>query len=177
MPVRRRHSYARGTVDRRRTTWARSSGLITNASAATYSTTDLLAAFKAAGGTTFGTTVARIHLRLSVVSATVTADQFGIGIIKGQDTDVGVTVAGAPAPTTHPYEDWLYWSIYTANVGSGSGAGYFLGGTGSSELIDVKAKRKLEDLDECLNLAYNTTVAGTFPQQIWYSSSVLLMLP
>ena len=177
MPVRRRHSYKTGSMDRRRTTWARSTGLMTTASAATYQTVDLLAAFKAAGGTTFGCTVARIHLRLAVVSAVVVADQFSIGIIKGQDTDVGVTVAGAPQPITHPYEDWLYWSSFFANVGSGSGAGFFPGGTGASYEVDIKAKRKLQDLDENLNIVLSAQVAGTFPVQVDYSASVLLMLP
>ena len=173
MSVHRRHNFSRGSgANRRRTTWARQIGTLSNASAATWATADLLAAFKTGGGTTFGCTVARIHLRLSVITAVVASDNFTVGVIKGQDTDVGTTIAGAPQPLTHPYEDWLYWSAFAA----GTGATIFPGG-GNTYEIDIRAKRKLEELNENLNIVGVTSNAGTFPQQVDYSASVLLMLP
>jgi hypothetical protein len=176
MPNHRLARSAHRTAVRRRTTWARSIGTLSNAAAGTYDTVDLLGQFKTAGGTTFGCTVARIHLRLSQVSVPTIGDELGIGIIKGQDTDVGVTIAGAPQPVTHPYEDWLWWSVFFACDQPGAGSHMFPGGSGCYE-VDVRAKRKLEDLDECLNLVSVNPVAGTFPAQFDYSASVLLMLP
>jgi hypothetical protein len=174
MSVHRRSSYARGTgTNRRRTTWARQVGTLSNASAATYVTSDLLAAFKTAGGTTFGCTVARIHLRLSYETTVAAGDNFALGVIKGQDTDVGATIAGAPQPLTHPYEDWLYWSNFVA---SSPGNFYFPGGANTID-IDIKAKRRLEDLDEFLNIVAVSPVAASFPAQIVFSASTLLMLP
>jgi len=176
MSVRRRTSYKRSGADRRRTTWARQVGTLSNASAATYDTVDLLSAFKTAGGTTFGCTVARIHLRFSVITVVAPSDNWTVGVIKGQDTDVGATIAGAPQPITHPYEDWLYWSAFFACDQPGAGSAFFDGGN-NVYTVDIKAKRKLEDLDENLNLVSATSLSGAFPQQVDYSASVLLMLP
>jgi len=175
MPVRRRHPITR-SVERRRTTWARQVGTLSNAAVGTYDTVDLLSSFKTAGGTTFGCTVARIHLRLACITNVTAADEFAVGIIKGQDTDVGVTIAGAPEPIAHPYEDWLYWSVFFGSAATTGGAQLFYGGGNNIE-IDIKAKRKLEDLQENLNLVTRSPVSTAFPVQMDYSASVLLMLP
>jgi hypothetical protein len=37
--------------------------------------------------------------------------------------------------------------------------------------------RKLEELDETLNIVSSAPVSGAFPQQVVYSASTLLMLP
>jgi hypothetical protein len=177
MSIHRRHSFARGTGSaRRRTTWARQIGTLSNASAATSVTSDLLAAFKTGGGTTFGCTVARIHLRLAVATVVAPGDEFVFGVIKGQDTDVGTTIAGAPTPVSHPYEDWLYWSAFFGASQAGAGSSMFDGGN-NCYTIDIKAKRKLEELNENLNIVAVAPVSGAFPQQVNYSASVLLMLP
>jgi len=175
MPVRRQRGFTR-SVARRRTTWARSFGTMSNASAATWDTVDLLANFKADGGNQQGVTVARIHLRLAEVTVPAAGDQFSVGIIRGQNTDVGVTVAGAPSPVLDPYEDWMYWSLFTACNQPGAGSHMFPGGGGCYE-VDIKAKRRFEELQQSLNLVTSAPVSGAFPQQIVYSASVLLMLP
>jgi hypothetical protein len=177
MSIHRRHSYARGSgSDRRRTTWARTTGFVSNASAATWDTVDLLANFKSGGGTTFGCTVARIHLRLATTSVVVAGDELAVGVIKGQDTDVGTSVVGSPNPITHPYEDWLFWSAYFGCSSAGAGSSLFDGGNNVTT-IDIKAKRKLEDLNENLNLVILAPVSGTYPNVVDYSASILLMLP
>jgi len=171
VPVRRLHTQRR-SMERRRTTWARSVGTLSNASAATSITSDLLAQFKTGGGTVFGCTVARIHLRLNALTAVAASDNFAVGVIKGQDTDVGATIAGAPTPITHPYEDWLWWSSFYADTN-----GHFFPGGGNVYEVDIKAKRKLSELNENLNIVAVSTNATAFPQQVDYSASVLLMLP
>jgi hypothetical protein len=137
---------------------------------------DLLANFKADGGTQQGVTVARIHLRLAIVNAPAAGDQLALGIIRGQNTDVGVTVLGAPTPSADPYEDWMYWSIFTGCNQPGAGTTIFPGG-GNVYEADIKAKRRLPDLQQSLNLVTNTPVSGAFPQQVVYNASILLMLP
>jgi hypothetical protein len=152
---------------------------MSNASAATWDTIDLLAAFKAAGGVQQGVTVARIHLRIACITAVNPNDEFGIGIMRGQNTDVGASVVGAPNPVADPYEDWLFWSVFFASTpaaGAGAGPQYFAGGA-NNVTFDIRAKRKLPELQESLNLVTVQPQAVTYPVQFGYSSSVLLMLP
>src|ERR1700726_178824 len=175
MPSRRAHPMRRGTA-RRRTTWARSLGTITNAAVGGYGTVDLLAEFKAAGGVQQGVTVGRILLRWAHTTLVATGDEFAIGVIRGQNTDVGTSIAGAPEPVADPYEDWLYWSVHYACSMAGAGA-QFYGGGSNVGYVDIRAKRKLEDLQMSLNLVTRNAVSGTFPATILYSSSVLLLLP
>ena len=167
----RRHPIGTGAA-RRRTTWARQVATLSNAAAGTYDTVDMLANFKTDGGTQQGVTVARIHLRLAVLNVVAAADQVAIGIIRGQNTDVGVTVAGAPEPLADPYEDWLWWSVFTAD----HNGMFFLGGSNNFE-VDIRSKRKFAGLQESLNIVARAPVSGAFPQQVQYSASVLLMLP
>jgi hypothetical protein len=89
---------------------------------------------------------------------------------------VGVTIAGAPTPVSHPYEDWLWWSVFYGCTQPGAGSQMFPGG-GNVYEVDIKAKRRLEDLNENLNLVSVNPVAGAFPAQVNYTASVLLMLP
>ena len=161
---------------RRRTTWARSIGVISNAAAATYSTVDLLAEFKAAGGVQQGVTVGRIHLRWSNTSACAASDEMALGVIRGQNTDVGVSVAGAPEPVADPYEDWLFWSVYYGCGNGGGGSFFYPHGSNANE-VDIRAKRKLEDLQMSLNLVVRNPISAAFPAVLDYSASVLLLLP
>jgi len=125
-----------------------------------------------------GSTVGRIHLRLSVISSVAAGDGFAIGIVRGQGVDVGVTIAGAPHPISDPYEDWLYYSNFAAGFGGAANPSYF---PGQSNIlyVDIKSKRKLEELTESLNIVtqVNNAAAGSLPHQVDYSASVLLLLP
>jgi hypothetical protein len=168
----RRHPTGIG-ANRRRTTWARSTGTLSNASAATWDTIDLLAGFRTSGGTTAGCTIARIHLRLAMVTGVAADDQLALGVLRGQNTDVGVTVAGAPTPSADPYEDWMYWSVFTA---SSAPICMFPGG-GNVYEVDIRSKRKIPELQQTLTIVANTPAAGAFPQQCVFSASILLMLP
>ena len=156
----------------RRTTWARFTSTISTAAAGTYTTNDLLSNFKLDGGNQQGVTVARIHLRLSVASTVTKNDAVAWGIIRGQNTDVGVNIAGAPQPIADPYEDWLMWEQPQADAGA-----FFWPGGGNVYHYDIRAKRKLMQLQESLNLVWMVQNAGVFPQTMQMSGSVLLMLP
>jgi len=162
----------------RRTTWARSFGTVSLAAAGTYINDDLLANFRTDGGTTDGCTVTRIHMRLAVQSAVAATDTFFFGIFRGQNTDIGTSVAGAPNANTDPYEDWLYWSQFLANDATGgAGNGYFPGGPGAPYEIDVRAQRKIPQLQQTLVASFGQSAAGAYPLLLAYSASVLLKLP
>jgi hypothetical protein len=165
-----------GNSDRRRTTWARDN--LTPTPIATgnhWETSDLLATFKSSGGNQQGVTIGRIHLRISIWSAVAEGDQIAIGVIRGQDTDVGTSVVGAPNPIANPYEDWLFWGVYTASDAGGSGV-YSPHGLTNVLEFDIRAKRKLMNLDEQLQLVVMAAVVAT---SVSYSASVstLLLLP
>src|ERR1700726_923867 len=143
MPSRRAHPMRRGTA-RRRTTWARSLGTITNGAVGGYGSVALLAEFKAAGGVQQGVTVGRILLRWSHTTLVATGDEFAIGVIRGQNTDVGTSIAGAPEPVADPYEDWLYWSVHYACSMAGA-RGHFFGGGADVWFFGIRGEGKVED--------------------------------
>ena len=176
MARRRRSTPVTHVLERRRTTWARHSDTVSLASNTTYVNDDILASFKADGGSTQGVTIARIRMRLAVTTITGAGDSFYLGILRGQNTDVGTTVAGAPNPQADPYEDWLYWSQFVAGNQGGASDPYFPGG-GNTYEIDIKAMRKIPELQQVLLLSVGTSSSATYPLQIVVSTSTLLMLP
>jgi hypothetical protein len=163
----------------RETTWARSTNVFSLAGAGSFQTVDLLAPFKAMGGVQQGVTVTRTHLNISVTNVINSGDTFSWGLIRGQNTDVGGVIAGAPVPDLDPYEDWLWWSFEQAassSSGAVTGAHFFPGGS-NNQRIDVRAQRKLPDLQMTYNLVVKrqTVVAASLNLQI--TASVLLKLP
>jgi len=162
----------------RRTTWASVDTGMILAAADDYTTIDLLSNFKADGGVQQAVTVVRTHLMVAVTSAVQTGDRFSLGLIRGQSTDVGDNIAGAPVADADPYEDWLLWKIYNAGTtDSGSGAGVFSphGNTNVLE-FDLKAQRKLEELQMSYNLVIrNIASEVAFTPKI--TGRILLMLP
>jgi len=158
---------------RRRTTWARNSGTATFA-AAGYHTFDLLSAYTALGGPVAGITVARTRLLVSVATNPAAGDSLGIGVLRGQNTDVGLSIAGAPNVITDTFEDWAFWSVYFGGAAAQTGVSYFEHGTGAMIEIDVRAKRKMPELQQSWNLVIQST-NGT--DIVNWSSSTLLMLP
>jgi len=171
-----RHNRSRrassGSPGRRRTTWARGSGGAVFA-APGYQTFNLLNDYVAAGGPSAGVTVARTHLYLSFASAPAPGDVFGVGIIRGQNTDVGLNVVGAPRPITDEFEDWAYWEVPIASlieVGSLTGAYY----PWNIFRLDLKAMRKIPELQMSFNLVLQSTTGTDI---VNWSASTLLMLP
>jgi len=173
MRSRRRFNAGHG-ASRRRTTWARVESTVTLAATGDYGTTDLLTAFKADGGVTQGVTIARSHLVLAVEDLPDAGDQFAWGLIRGQNTDVGVNIAGAPEPVADPYEDWAMWELLTAGAIVGAGA-YWPGG-GNTWRYDIKAQRKIPELQQAWNAVF-TNVSATTPFTIGVTGSILLLLP
>jgi len=160
---------------KRRTTWARFSNTVTLTTTGSYANTDLLAAFKADGGVTQGVTIARTHISISVEDAPDAGDQFAWGLLRGQNTDAGANIAGAPNPLDDPYEDWAMWDTRAASVGPGGGAAYFPG-NGNQWTYDIKSQRKIPELQMAW-LASFVNISGTDPITFGVTGSVLLLLP
>jgi hypothetical protein len=163
----------------RRTAWARANGVVTLANGTSWINTDLLANFRVDGGTTDGCTVGRIHVRLHTTTAIAAGDAFYWGIFRGQNSDVGTSVVGSPSASADPYEDWMYWTEFTAGPGAGAGAGpgYFPGGTGASYEVDIRAKRKIPQLQQTLIMSTGLAGVATYPFTVAYAISTILILP
>ena len=174
MPTRRRRTFSTSAA-RRRTTWATVSEVITLAGTGDYQTIDLLANFKADGGVQQACTIARTHLVLAVEDAPDAGDQFAWGLLRGQNSDVGTNIAGAPTPNEDPYNDWVLWETLSAGVAPGGGAAYWPG-SGNVWRYDIKAMRKLEELQMCYNAVFDN-ISGTAPLTIGVTGRVLVMLP
>jgi hypothetical protein len=173
MPYRHRQRFP--SHQRRSTTWARQTEPVSLTGATDYDTLDLLGAFKSDGGNQQGVTITRIHLSVSVLSDVSPSDTFAWGIVRGQSSDLGSNVAGAPIPAASPYADWMLWRTeYASYLSPGNGA-YFAGGGNHFE-IDLKAQRRLEELDMTCNLVVQRIDTGA-DLDIVYTASVLLKLP
>ena len=131
----------------------------------------MLSAFKADGGNQQGVTVTRIHLNLSVVSGVAAGDTFAWGLIRGQSSDVGLNIAGAPNPEADPYDDWLFWRTEIAD----SNGHYWPGGS-NNHTFDIKAQRRLEELQMNLNFVVQRIGTGA-DLELAAVTSVLLKLP
>lgn len=170
MPLHRR-GRAMGRAARRRTTWATHQSTEAFAAANDLHTINLLDSYLTAGGSIAGITVARTLIHLAVTAGTQTAgDRLNVGLIRGQNTDVGTNIAGAPSPSANFFEDWAWLEQYDNSV---SGGGPLYGKWGSNVItIDVHAKRKLPELQMTWNLALHSSVIVTW--QLFARTLILL---
>jgi len=170
MPVRRRGARSLGR-NARRTTWATHQSTEVFAAANDLHTVDLLDSYKTATGTIAGITVGRTIIHMAITAGTQTAgDRLNIGLIRGQDSDLGTNVAGAPSPSAKFFADWAWLEQYDNSVSSG---GPLYGKWGSNVIsIDVRAKRKLPDLQMSWNLALHSSVIATW--QLFTRTLILL---
>jgi hypothetical protein len=144
---------------------------VTLAADGDYATIDLLGGFKTMGGVQQGVTVTRMHVILTVITASDPEDNFAWGVIRGQQSDQGVNIVGAPKPSTQPYEDWLMWELLTADTD-----GHYWPGGGNVWRYDIKSRRKLEDLQMSLNIVFESLTAAT-PFTVTMQVRTLLLLP
>jgi hypothetical protein len=131
----------------------------------------MLTQYKSDGGSHVGCTVARIHLNIAVTSATAAGQQFSFGVMKGQDADVGLNIAGAPDVSADPYGDWLIMrELFCDNRGN-----YWPTGGGLNFSYDIRAKRKLEKINDSLSFVLQTQ--GHAGLAVAATARILLMLP
>jgi hypothetical protein len=176
LPASRRSSrlVRRGT--RPRTTWATSfTNAISLTAANQYTTLDLLAEYEGkAGAVTVGISILRTIWLLTVLGTPATGDQFTYGVIRGQSSDIGANIAGAPVPTDH-YEDWAYLSQETAGGNTAAVFSHF----GASNILayDLKVGRKLPELDMRWNFVIEAGPHTTFPATFNLAARTLIRLP
>jgi len=170
MPTRHVARGRRGGTTRRRTTWATHQSTETFAAANDRHTISLLDNYTSNGGVTVGITTARTIIHLAVTSSVTAADRLNVGLIRGQSSDVGTNIAGAPDPASDPYEDWAWLEQYDAST---SGGGPLYGKWGSNVIsIDTQAKRKLMELHMDWNLVLHSSVTATW--QLYARTLILL---
>lgn len=166
---RRRHP---GGRSRRRTTWATHESSEVFAAANDLHTVNLLDQYQTAGGTIAGISIARTLVRMTVPTAVTAGDTFDFGLLRGQDTDVGVNIAGAPSPSSHLFEDWAWLTRYQAGTLSGAGPHYSQYASNVIEL-DIRSRRRLPELQMSWNWAVHVGQAMT----INLFARTLIMLP
>jgi hypothetical protein len=170
------HGGYMGRPQPRKTEWARSINIFTNAANGNYQTFDLLAPFKAAGGNQQGVTVIRNHIVMSVTSSVSAGDNFAWGLIRGQAQDIGASIGGAPSPQTEDYADWAMWRTETACFNGGGGSFFFDHGSNVKE-FDVRSQRRLEELHMTFNLVVARITSVAASQNLTVTVSTLLKLP
>ncbi len=174
MPPRpRRSSVARRGSTRRRTSWARFDGSVALAAVNQANGIDLLNLWKTAGGAQQGVTVARTHLRIIPVSGVPVANNsIHIGLYKGQTSDLGPNIAGAPNPSVDLNEDYRLWDKIVADD-----LGQLWPGGGAQATYDIRSMTKLAQLEEIYVLSLASVSWPAFPLTIRVVASILLKLP
>jgi hypothetical protein len=171
MHSRRRRAVGRSV--RRRTTWARFDASLAVPLVNEVITADLLSVWKGAGGTQQAVTIGRTHIRVVLLGgAPIAGNNIFIGLIRGQTNDVGSNIAGAPNPSVDLNEDWLLWDKLTVDP-----ALALVPGGSQQVTYDLKAMRKLSELEESYNVAISSTSYNAFPANVRVTCSTLLLLP
>lgn len=170
----RRRFFRRPRSARRKLVWNHS--FDTDLATTTFGSFDLLADFRTVMGITSnlpGATIARVRAQLQyiydpLVAATSISGTF-IGFIVGT---IGVAI---PFPLAQPNADWMHrqWlpdAQYGQTIDPAAGAAM------SSVELDIKAMRKMEEVNQTL---FFTWVRTGLPNldELTLASSVLMMLP
>jgi hypothetical protein len=163
----------RRSTSTRQTTWATVEATASIAAANGFQTLDLLSNFKADGGTQQAVTITRTHLRIIPTAGVQAAgNNFHVGLIRGQMSDVGTNIAGAPTPAAQPYEDWLLWDhLFTDQTASLDAF------SGTQLHYDLRSQRRLEELQMNYNLVIDVPASAVFPAVFMITGRVLLKLP
>jgi hypothetical protein len=167
MPTHHTRSFAARRPQRRKLVWATSAVSSTVANAAT-NNFDLGASLEVAGSSLLGVTVMRSHLRVYVRDWAAVADQFTIGLIVGRATDVGVAnVNGINGAASE-----LDWLLYDQMYPTSSAAAVDVS---SQRMIDIRAKRKMDELNMRYLFSVTNNSAGT--HSFNFVARILFALP
>ena len=165
MPVRRRSIRTGVRAQRRKLVWAtfNSAGFGPIAAGATQRA-DLLGDFRVAGGSVLGTTIMRIHASVHLPFGVV-ADYWYGGIVVGRLSDIPGT---APAVSTDPEIDWmLAQAIYSTATGAAVDVA-------KNWTIDLRAKRKMQELDQALLFCLTNVTAAAQTPRVFFRTLVAL---
>jgi len=157
---------------RRKRIWARDEAVLDLTGAAS-AAVELGADFSATLGTTrlpLGSTIGGIRLDLTVVQNGALAtpdDGLLLGIIA-----VNETVAGeVETPGADPHADWMWWQWIPAPGAAAGRRNTWERGTGT---IEVRSKRKLEELGTRLWIVGENVGVTTYDVNVYASTLILL---
>ena len=161
----RRTHVSRGT-SRRKLVWA-SKTINLSAAQGVAANVDLLSDFRALGGSVIGTTVMRTHIQFEIPFSNV-GDIHPVGVVVARLADVGTA---RPDPALDPEIDWMLSRRYFAHS---------TGATVDAQQvqeIDLRAKRKVEELDQALLFVFTNLAVAIGNVQVLGFARTLLALP
>jgi hypothetical protein len=163
----RSHRTAVRGGQRRKLVWATTDQSLT-VPTGQISNVNLLAALSVAGSSLLGITIMRTHLRVQIQTGGAATQLQRVGLIVGRVSDVGTNIAGQQDPS-NPELDWMLLDRRQV-LGQETNVS-----TQPCYTYDVRAKRKMQELNQAYILALsNNGVAGiTFA--LW--ARVLIALP
>ena len=165
--VRRRVGMFRGpgaVRQRRKLVWATRNIDFGPVAAGATTNVDLLADFRAAGAFVIGCTIMRTHLGMHVQSTALT-DSYEVGLVVGRLGDVATNRISVNAD---PEIDWMYVNRWWAPAsGAAVDAGEF-------HEIDLRAKRKLQELDQAYLFVFTNQTAAAHTPHLFVRTLVAL---
>jgi hypothetical protein len=173
MPARRRRSSSRPMGrSRRQLVWATVDQSLSLAAATNCSNVDLLTALKVTGSSILGCTIMRTRLDLSITSTVALADNFYWGLAILPNAQLVSNVASSATvvnPAQNPEIDWMMWAHAVAAPTYGTTA------NDNQIVIDIRAKRRLQELQETYCFSLRGSAGAAFTAQL--SGRVLVALP
>lgn len=137
---------------------------------------DLFTGLRVAGASVLGVTVIRTLVTISNTSATVTkGDGFYWGLCVTDSNDVGLNTAGAPNAHTTPNIDWAWREFRTAS--SSISLPVYTKDAGNVITADVRAKRKVQEMNQTWALVANQSAVGASPSLWTWYARTLVALP
>jgi hypothetical protein len=131
------------------------------------SNVNLLAALSVAGASLLGVTIMRTHLVLYVTSAVTLADELRVGLVVARLADVG---AGPPAGAVSAADPELDWMLLRDEFATPT-----FGPLNNTLTYDLKAKRRMQELNQAYVLALSNSAGGSKTVKIF--ARTLLALP
>ena len=168
MPSRNRPRSRSFRSQRRELVWATTDQSVALVTGNLGTNLNLLAQLAVAGSSLTGVTIMRTHLDIYCTTAVAGGDDLRVGLIVGRLSEVG---AGPPTGALSAADgelDWMLWrhefAAPTYNPGGSNVLSY-----------DIKAKRRMQELNQAYILSLLTAVAASHTYKI--SARVLLALP
>ena len=154
---------------RRKLVWATTDQSVTMAAGAG-SNVNLLASLSVAGASLLGITIMRTHLDMwRTGQASVIADSLRLGLIVDRVAAVGAGPPAGAVTAADPEADWILWrhEFAAPTFGPTGGSNYLV--------YDIRAKRRMQELDQAYVLCLNNFAGGS---QTWsIAARVLVALP
>jgi len=145
--------------------WSTTDHATTALAAAASANVDMLLDFPTAPGIT----VIRTHLQVTPTTAPAVGDRITFGLIIGRLSDVSdPTAAGALTPSQTDL-DWMYWTTIIANPSFGNG------GNNNTFVVDLRAKRKMEELNQVYLLSITNHQVAAVTYRI--AARTLMLMP